>query len=285
MASCRRFSQLPSRYSKGQVPLLGSSESGDRPLGSHQARRTLLLENAAARGDVEWLQALLEAGVEVDATNVFGQSALFVAAWRGHAKAVALLAHFGADPTLPANGGCTPWRAAAAQGHRAVLRVLGGTELSGDQGVPCTGNPAASETTEGQLQAQLLIPDSVPHPGAGSWLLECCVEENFLRRLDMLGQALPVPAMEVHRRAAQRLFACDAEGWIVAQMQEVIRAAGYAEVSVSPWLRFLRYKEAGARLASHVDYQWLPGYESSAFPGYAPSGGDTTHSFLLFDCS
>merc|ERR1712070_996788 len=90
---------------------------------------------------------------------------------------------------------------------------------------------------------------------------------------------------EVNRRAAQRCFFCDAQGWILERLEAVMQAAGY-EAEVSPLMRFLVYKNAGVPLAPHEDYQWLPGYVSAEIPGYGPEGWETTHSFLLYltDC-
>lgn len=88
-------------------------------------------------------------------------------------------------------------------------------------------------------------------------------------------------ALEVGRRAAERLFFVSEV--LAGALTELL--AGFQEVYVSPWLRFLRYRTPGMPLAPHVDYQWLPGYVSAARPGYGPQV-ITTHSLLLYlsDC-
>merc|ERR1711920_641101 len=50
-------------------------------LGLTRAQRTSHLQRAAERGDAARVQALLEAGVDVDIANEYGQSPLFLTAW------------------------------------------------------------------------------------------------------------------------------------------------------------------------------------------------------------
>jgi len=144
-AALERFLELPGgrRARRASAP---AAQPCGRPLGAHRAHRTLALENAAAAGDAAWIEALLRAGVDVDATNVFGQTALFVAAWRGHAGTVAALAQSGADPAKPSNGGLAPWHAAASAGHIHVQRVLEaeGASLGGGPRASGRGGPGAA---------------------------------------------------------------------------------------------------------------------------------------------
>merc|ERR1712232_866645 len=108
----------------------------------------------------------------------------------------------------------------------------------------------------------------------------------FLSKLEAICCTVPVAPRQEGRRAAERLFFCDAEGWLVAAVKAAMIDTGFKDVTVSPWCRFLRYRNAGMLLKPHVDYQWLPGYISSKQLGYFPKGADTTHSFLLYltDC-
>jgi len=54
------------------------------------------LHDAAKAGDIEYVRALVDAGVDVDAKAI-GVTALLLAAYRGHAEVVALLIEAGAD--------------------------------------------------------------------------------------------------------------------------------------------------------------------------------------------
>lgn len=64
------------------------------------------LDGWADRGGL--LELLLESGAEVDAADVDGRTALFVAAVDEDARCARLLASRGADPELPGPGGVTP---------------------------------------------------------------------------------------------------------------------------------------------------------------------------------
>ena len=55
------------------------------------------LRDAAARGDVEAIRRLIDAGADVNAKNHGGNAALHYAAWAGSAEAVAALLSASAD--------------------------------------------------------------------------------------------------------------------------------------------------------------------------------------------
>ena len=276
--SLRKFRLLPKRWSK----TTGDEPQTSRPLGASQARRMLLFENAAALGDEEWLQALLQAGVDVNGRNLFGQTALFLSSWYGHESAVAALISHGAE-ALPAAGGVTPKQVAEAMNHHGVVEMLCNhfTASAGDAEASVADYFKASAHSKAAPQLLLPEPDMV-----GSWLFLESFPDDFLHMLDNLGHSLPVPETEMGRRAAERLFFCDAIGCIQEALTSLLRSAGFGDVHVSPWLRFLRYKSPNVPLVPHVDYQWLPGYISASLPGYSPAGLSTTHTLLLYltDC-
>mmetsp|Transcript_98207 Transcript_98207/g.174833 ORF Transcript_98207/g.174833 Transcript_98207/m.174833 type:complete len:416 (-) Transcript_98207:114-1361(-) len=284
-------------------------------------RKVVALETAAGKNDLECLKRAIDAGAELDERNAFGQSALFVAAWYGHAEAVRTLAEAGADPSLEAPGGIKPWTAAAAAGHASVLEVL--RSFGVDEGPAASHVPGMVER-HGEMKT-LLDADS-QHPGAGSRYLDDAVPEATLRRLDALVHELPVPRSEdpataqapglplsrakarrfrqkllsVGKRTSERRFYCDAANWIRPAVQKAVEAAGFASAKVSPWMRFLIYKRAGQPLKPHVDAQWNAGFTPSidipyvpepwlsCEQGYAELGGQvgapekTSHSFLLY---
>mmetsp|Transcript_25536 Transcript_25536/g.82289 ORF Transcript_25536/g.82289 Transcript_25536/m.82289 type:complete len:178 (-) Transcript_25536:15-548(-) len=109
---------------------------------------------------------------------------------------------------------------------------------------------------------------------------------------------------QVSKRASERRFFCDAEGWITSAVQKAVLAAGFSAAVVNPWMRFLRYKLAGEPLKPHDDKQWLPGHKAQVDvpfltdprllceENYAELSArvgaveKTSHSFLLYltDC-
>jgi uncharacterized protein len=82
------------------------------------------LVQASETGDLEALKSTLSAGVDVDATNVFGSTALMRAASDGHVQMVRLLLSYGADPNRARNDKFTPLALAAFFGHQAVVKCL-----------------------------------------------------------------------------------------------------------------------------------------------------------------
>ncbi len=80
---------------------------------------------AAAAGDVSALQALCSAEADLEAVcAAHGSTALLVAAERGQAAAVDLLAAAGGQVAAPNRLGFTPLHKAAAGGHLEVVRAL-----------------------------------------------------------------------------------------------------------------------------------------------------------------
>jgi len=82
------------------------------------------LAHAAETGDVEWLKSTLTAGVDVDATNIFGTTALMRASSRGDVQMVRVLLSFGADPNRIRNDKFTALALAAFFGHQGVVKCL-----------------------------------------------------------------------------------------------------------------------------------------------------------------
>jgi Meckel syndrome type 1 protein len=78
-----------------------------------------LRRDAESGSDAE-LRYLLDAGVEVDARDAGGRTALMLAAAHGNAQAVGLLLAHGADPNAADAGGLTPLQL-AMDGHRPEI--------------------------------------------------------------------------------------------------------------------------------------------------------------------
>ena len=82
------------------------------------------LAHAAETGDVEWLKSTLTDGVDVDATNIFGTTALMRASSRGDVQMVRVLLSYGADPNRVRNDKFTALALAAFFGHQGVVKCL-----------------------------------------------------------------------------------------------------------------------------------------------------------------
>ncbi|MCC3296518.1 ankyrin repeat domain-containing protein [Arthrobacter caoxuetaonis] len=99
------------------------------------------LFNAAREGDTGLLRTYVTAGVPATLTNSAGDSLLMLAAYHGHADAVALLVELGADVNTLNDRGQSPLAGAVFKGCADVVRVL--AEAGAD---PDAGNPSARAT-------------------------------------------------------------------------------------------------------------------------------------------
>ena len=90
------------------------------------------LLSAAFSGDTATVQALLDAGADVNAKSNAGWTALFYAAESGHTATVQALLDAGADVSAKNNLGWTALMGAAINGHAATVRALlgGGAQTS-----------------------------------------------------------------------------------------------------------------------------------------------------------
>jgi len=81
-------------------------------------------EQAAKRGDASSLTSQIAAGVDVNALDRFGQSALMLASQRGHLEAVRILIDAGADLDTTAKFGLSATMLAVINHHESVAREL-----------------------------------------------------------------------------------------------------------------------------------------------------------------
>eukprot|EP00793_Prasinoderma_coloniale_P001233 PRCOL_00005005-RA len=194
-------------------------------VGASRPQRVERLLVAGAAGDLAAVTALVDAGANVEGTNVAGETALFLAAQYGKTMAVHKLAEWaGADVRREAHGGCTPLAAAAAGGHTDTLRALlrNGACVREDRGAkPWRLSAAQLARSRGHNEAAALLEEaadavgfaSLPapiapplplsarvttlipvgdaHAGAGSYYIDDAFDEGFLCALERLFCTLP----------------------------------------------------------------------------------------------
>jgi len=200
-------------------------------LGSTQDVRRDKFALHTERNAVTYVRGCLLAGVDVDQVNQYGQSALYVAAWRGCIEIVKLLLEYGADPSLPANGGSTVRGLCSAIPRRNNRRVLELMDENQDRD-QCNGSSSTATTTtttsikydagndadsrlmqfcsrNNQMSPSIpnangvvlqndprllntLIPASSDHPGAGSCFIDEAISSDAVNALLELFRSLPV---------------------------------------------------------------------------------------------
>eukprot|EP00747_Dinoflagellata_sp_TGD_P077891 gnl/TRDRNA2_/TRDRNA2_159799_c1_seq1.p1 gnl/TRDRNA2_/TRDRNA2_159799_c1~~gnl/TRDRNA2_/TRDRNA2_159799_c1_seq1.p1 ORF type:complete len:334 (+),score=63.37 gnl/TRDRNA2_/TRDRNA2_159799_c1_seq1:24-1004(+) len=255
-------------------------------LGQSRQERTTELHKAAVAGDKLRLAALMGAGVDVEAANEYGQTALFLSALNGHSEALRELLAWGADPQAAAHGGSTPAVVAAANGHADALQLLeaAGADLlhTGSGGFTAAdyrkGLARAATTVLPDATVTVLIDSGMDHAGAGSCWVDDAFSEEFLMRIEELFWKLPV-AERTKACTSDRSYFCDSEGWVQHAFAEACGRASSPSAPVNSamaQMRFLHYSEPGGGLAPHIDLARTDA-----------AGQRSTHTFILYlaDCT
>ena len=122
------------------------------------------LPAAAALGDLEAVQKLLDLGVPIDACDGQGATALLRAAGCGHASLVARLLELGADPLQAALSGATALSAAVSARNEKVVAALLQHGVPVDQRLPSGGTALMIAAALGfpEIAAQLLAHGASP---------------------------------------------------------------------------------------------------------------------------
>lgn len=102
-------------------------------------------EYTATHGDVEAARQLLDAGVDIDARDRHGQTALMLAAKRGHLALVELLIEKRADLNVTAKYRLSALMLAVVAGHTEIARRL--VRAGADLSIRGTGAPGFSGKT------------------------------------------------------------------------------------------------------------------------------------------
>ena len=251
--------------------------------------------SAIARGSERYIRGCLELGVDIDATNEYGQSSLYIAVWKGKQSIVEMLIWYGANVCQSANGGLTIKDAAKTNGHIDILNLLNARTQFCNR-VKTQGMNASlllSKTNiisiEQSPKIKVLIDITTDHPGAGSIIIDKAVPDAMINALYYLAQELPIePCKKVLKGnnndyislCSTRSYFCDSEGLMTSAIKENIRPqliGGNAtdDIIVFPHMRFLTYAQSGSKLARHIDLCRMD-----------DKGNRSSHSFLLYlsDC-
>jgi ankyrin repeat protein len=109
-------------------------------------------EDAIKRGDVPTVCELLERGVDVDARDRYGQTALMLAAHAGHRPVVETLIAHRANLNVTAKFGLSALMLALVAGHADVARLL--AKAGADLALRGTGAPGFADKTAYDLAVE-----------------------------------------------------------------------------------------------------------------------------------
>jgi 2OG-Fe(II) oxygenase superfamily/Ankyrin repeats (many copies) len=256
------------------------SEAVQSSLGRTQTARRDKFLHSAERGSFHYVKGCLDAGVDVNVQNEYGQTALLIAVWLNFVPVVQLLLDYGGDPCIPANGKVTCWSVAFRHNQQDILDLLrtAGVNDGGNALLLPFSPDCALHSSNASFS--LLIDWSSNHPGAGSFSLDECFVAPYLDSLIGLWSSLPLEVSSKKKAGpcSERSYYCDVHGTITTTLSSVLRKAAFNHdlpftfVACGPHMRFLSYSESGAILAPHIDL-------SRTDP---QTEARSTHSFLLY---
>ena len=302
-----------SKRRKEKDPIHSSWEEALQPMVDSQLSRDVRsdrLFRAVASSSVQLVIAYLDAGIDVNLQNEYGQTPLYIACWKASTDIVEWLLHFGADPNIFANGGSFCYDVASRSGRVDVLELLSkydhGPILIGEKCPP----PCRDEDN---FEVTTLIDKNSDHPGAGACIVDNALSDDQLQFLDLLQQSLPVidacdeetrgqtesmgsqTSSDKNNYRPSRSYYCDVkheiqnmlEGCVIAARQSLWRDKNEkfeadlindasSPTSVFQNIRFLKYERKGGLLPPHVDLCRVD----------EKSGRRSTHTFILYltDC-
>jgi len=287
-ANTKELKQRPKSLKRKQRHLTASwNEAVLQSVGSSRDVRNDKFFNYTERNAFYYVRGCLLAGVDVNATNDYGQTCLHIAAWRGYTKLVELLLFFGADPTIESNGSVSAMSTSESNGHTNVAELLRKHPDCSVSSRRAVFKVAFCETNRMTgPKVETLIGLEVDHPGAGSYLIDGGLSEEYIDAIIDLWQGLPVVDSDERKKKGRsiicsvRSYYCDSEGHLCNLLTDVIckalsTDAPLAKVTVFPNMRFLHYAHVGSVLTPHTD-----------LPRTDLAGNNSTHTLILylFDC-
>lgn len=225
------------------------------------------LRAAAERGDARAVRACLRAGVDVDAVDTYGATALHVACAEGRLRVVETLLAHGADPETPARGGSRCANAARERGHKDVVRTL--SKIAGSE-------PDETTRTRDRWGGVVASRSVLAVELDDAFVVDDAVSGAVVDGLVALRGDLPVVAPEPDAgRQQTRAYFRDAEGALTTLLENAWPRPDRGRLVVFSRARFLCYDRPGDALPPHVDLRRTDG-----------DGRRSTHTMLLYltDC-
>ena len=168
------------------------------------------------------------------------QTALYIACWRGHLDIINKLLDWGADPKILANGGMSCHNAAQRHG-------IASSELLLENYVTLREYLEIDKCENNDRPAKMLIETKSDHEGAGSFMIEECLNRIVLQNLDKVFQSIPVHISEKELKqkkskpCSKRSYFCDSEGAFIEELAKIVRQSSdqIKDVYFFPHMRFL----------------------------------------------
>jgi len=245
----------------------------DRKVALTKRDRMHDLHKCCESGNLYRLSALVDAGVDLDHQNQYGQTACFIASWRGHFEVVQFLLECGSDPNIISAGGASPLDI-ALKSNSDIADLL--EKVGGRSGSMVDLEQHCCLLDSSCIKCITLMDRSETHPGAGSYYIDDCFTEDFLDHLDNLWQNLPCAPREKDS-PNDRSYFCDSLGLVTSPIEQVLNTLEIGlHAQVLPHLRLVSYLRPNTSLPPHVDLARTD-----------HEGRNSTHTLILYlrDCN
>lgn len=200
------FSNLPYDAQTCRAPVKRITFQAQSPhdaagslLGLYQTTRLTTFHAAVCQGNLTRVKATIEAGVDIDWRNEYGQTALFLSVWYREPLVSKYLMHIGADMSIPDNAGTTV-------SYDESVDAFSLSDLPFLSIAPVVPNAMPDDMT-----FQCLINVGSDHPGAGSFMIDNWLGEDEIETLTRIFKELPVAPPEKLSCSA-RSYYCDSRG-------------------------------------------------------------------------
>lgn len=254
-------------------------------LGITQSQRINEAFKAVAHNDLLRLKALVNAGVDIDAQNEYGQTALFLACWKGFDKIAEYLISIRADQNISDNLQNLPIAASKVSRNLKILRLFNVIELE-----DIAGTRIVPATQDSHLDHIPLVSLQSITGWNLSFTIDGYLDDEYMSYLTSISELLPIAPRE-KECSSDRAYLCDIDTTMTAPLEAAINYAvmnidpEYGNdkefiVKVFPQMKFLIYREPKGSLAPHVDLS----KNCEDFPNY--SALHSTHTLILYltDC-
>lgn len=261
-------------------------------IGSSQDVRSDKFNRYVDCGAIHHCRACLEGGVDVNMTNEYNQTPLYIACWKNHVDIVRLLLDWGADTNIHANGLLSVTNVARENNNDEVLQVFNELLCKNNDVTRSIRDRMVGVVDKSEQQKQqltTLIRDE-SHPGNGAFFIDHLLNEDTMKVIDELFNSTPVAdTTEVKQKkidnnipCSLRHYFCDAEGYLCNLISSKVKTVLLAmsdktayrpsDVYVFPQMRFLNYNQPGGVLLPHIDLTKTD----------ASTGQRSTHTFILY---
>ena len=212
-------------------------------LGGAKEQRLNVFFKCCLTGNASKLRNVIEQGVDVNFRNEYGQTGLFVAAWKQQKTVVDILRDYNADATIP--------------DHSNIV-------ITPDYKIPVISAFKASRSPAFKLKC--------PIAGQQAFYIDGGFHEDFLFALENLLDILPI-AKAQKAACSDRLYYSDSTEWVSQSICNniVMNFGKTSDPLVMPDMRFLWYKSAGGFLPPHIDLSRTN-----------ENGQTSTHTFIIY---